>query len=51
MTRVDKEVRRLAKAKAKRENRTLNNYVETLVRQDLGMDAPEEDREIDINFE
>jgi hypothetical protein len=47
MTRVAAHVTQLAKAKASRQNRTLNNYIETLILKDNGLPIDE----IDIGFE
>ncbi|WP_207460438.1 hypothetical protein [Azospirillum sp. SYSU D00513] len=40
--RLDEEILEAARAKAERENRTLTNYVEALVRRDLGLPQDEE---------
>jgi hypothetical protein len=54
MTRVDKNVRKLAREKARQQNRALNNYVESLVLKDLGLELPiaetEETNEYGLDF-
>lgn len=44
--RLDPSVLNAARNKAGRNNRTLTNYVETLMRKDLQMDAPEPTLEV-----
>jgi hypothetical protein len=53
MTRVAAHVRQLARAKARMQNRTLNNYIETLILKDNGLAVDEglPADEIDIGFE
>ncbi len=40
--RIDTDVLEAAKTRARRENRTVTNYIETVLRRDLRMDASEE---------
>jgi hypothetical protein len=52
MSRVAPEVRKRAKERARSLNRSLNNYIEYLVLQDLGIELPPPtDDTIDIEFE
>jgi predicted HicB family RNase H-like nuclease len=51
MTRIDAELRQRVKKAARRQNRTVNNFVETMLLRELGLELPiTEPEEVDIGF-
>lgn len=44
--RIDTDLLKAAKAQARKENRTVTNYIETVLRRDLSLDASPEEVEV-----